>query len=47
MIEYTYISFINWRRNLVHVPFKTAFNGESNIIYPKFHNAYYGEPILR
>ena len=41
---------MTWR-DLVHVSievaFKTAFYGESNVIYSKFHIAYYGEPFLR
>ena len=42
---------MTWQCNLVHVsigvPFKIAFYGESNVIYSKFHNEYYGDPILR
>ena len=49
-IKYTYICFITWRYDLVHVSigmvFQTGFYGESNVIYSKFHNAYYGDPIL-
>ena len=50
-IKYTYIYFITRRCNLVHVSFevafKTAFHGESNVVYSELHNAYYDEPILR
>ena len=45
-----YIYCITWWCNLIRVSigltFKTAFYGESDVIYFKFENKYYGDPIL-
>ena len=50
-MKYKYIYYITWRycivQFLIRLILKTVFNGESDVIYFKFDNEYYADPILR